>query len=138
MRYRDLLARVYKQEAKNLALHEGSRMGKLVLVNPDDARTKSAVNVSMFSLSKPFKYMHFSHRVKIVKLYQKKNKQLYLYIQQHRFGVASFVLVVFAYEVIVSPPLRSTLKTFTLGHHLGRALKSLCTVISHGRALLSC
>ena len=78
VRYRDFLARVYKQETRNLTLlkaqpsallHFEFLVCKRVLVNPDNARTKSAANVLIFSLSKPLKYMHFNYRVKIVKLY---------------------------------------------------------------------
>ena len=42
---------------------------KRELVNPENTRTKSAVNVLIFSLNKPLKYMHFNYRVIIVKLY---------------------------------------------------------------------
>ena len=94
--YRDLQARVYKQETRNLTLPEAQPSAvlnfeflvcKRVLVNRDNARPKSAANVLIFSLSKPLKYMHFNYRVKIVELYK---------------------------------------------------VKISCTVISHGRALLSC
>ena len=62
VRYRDLQARVYKQETRNLTLHEAQPSAvlnfeflvcKRVLVNPDNTRTKSAANVLIFSLSKP-------------------------------------------------------------------------------------
>ena len=52
MRYRDLQALVYKQETQKLTLHSVVPRAllnflflvcKLVLVNPDNARTKSAV-----------------------------------------------------------------------------------------------
>ena len=78
VRYRDLQARVYKQETRNLTLHEAQPsvvlnfeflVCKRVLVNPDNTRTKSAANVLIFSLSKPLKNMHFNCRVKVVKLY---------------------------------------------------------------------
>jgi hypothetical protein len=60
--YRDLQARVHEQETRNLTLHEAQPSAVLnfeflvrerVLVNPDSARTKSALNVLIFSLSKP-------------------------------------------------------------------------------------
>jgi hypothetical protein len=60
--YRDLQARVHEQERRNLILHEAQPSAVLnfeflvrerVLVNPDNARTKSALNVLIFSLSKP-------------------------------------------------------------------------------------
>ena len=60
--YRDLQARVDEQETRNLTLHEAQPSAVLnfeflvrerVLVNPDNARTKSALNVLIFSLSKP-------------------------------------------------------------------------------------
>ena len=59
--YRDLQARVHEQETRNLTLHEAQPSAvlnfeflvrELVLVNPDNARTKSAENVLMFNLSK--------------------------------------------------------------------------------------
>ena len=62
MHYRDLQARVHEQETRNLTLHEAQPSAVLnfeffvrerVLVNPDNARTKSALNVLIFSLSKP-------------------------------------------------------------------------------------
>ena len=62
MHYRDLQARVHEQETRNLTLHEAQPSAVLnfeflvrerVLVNPDSARTKSALNVLIFSLSKP-------------------------------------------------------------------------------------
>ena len=61
VRYRDLQARVYKQETRNLTLHEAQPSAvlncefivwKRVLVDPDNARTKSAANVLIFSLGK--------------------------------------------------------------------------------------
>ena len=64
VRYRDLQARVYKQEIRNLTVHEAQPseglnfkflVCKRVLVNPDNARKKSAANVLIFSLSKPLK-----------------------------------------------------------------------------------
>ena len=64
VRYRDLPARVYKQETRNLTLHEAQPSAvlifeflvcKRVLVDHDNARTKSAANVLIFSLSKPLK-----------------------------------------------------------------------------------
>ena len=60
--YRDLQARVHEQETRNLTLHEAQPSAVLnfeflvrerVLVNPDNARTKSALNILIFSLSKP-------------------------------------------------------------------------------------
>ena len=78
MRYRDLQARVYEQETRNLTLHEAQPSAvlnfeflvcKRVLVNADNSRARSAANVLIFSLSKPLKDMHFNCRVKIVKLY---------------------------------------------------------------------
>ena len=62
--YRDLQARVYKQETRNLTLHEAQPSAvlnfeflvcKRVLVDRDNARTKSAANVLIFSLSNPLK-----------------------------------------------------------------------------------
>ena len=59
--YRDLQARVHEQETRNLTLHEAQPSAvlnfeflvrELVLVNPDNARTKSAENVLIFNLSK--------------------------------------------------------------------------------------
>ena len=64
VRYRDLQARVYKQETRNLTLHEAQPstvlnfeflVCKPVLADPNNARTKSAANVLIFSLSKPLK-----------------------------------------------------------------------------------
>ena len=64
VRYWDLKARVYKQETRNLTLHEAQPSAvlnfeflvcKRVLINPDHARTKSAANVLIFSFSKPLK-----------------------------------------------------------------------------------
>ena len=70
VRYRDLQARVYKQETRNLTvLNFEFFVCKRVLVNPDNTRTKSAANVLICSLSKPLKNMHFNCRVKVVKLY---------------------------------------------------------------------
>ena len=78
MRYRDLQARVYEQETRNLTLDEAQPSAvlnfeflvcKRVLVNPDNSRTKSAANVLIFSLSNLLKDMDFNCRVKIVKLY---------------------------------------------------------------------
>ena len=78
MRYRDLQARVYKQETRNLTLHEAQPsevlnfeflVCKRVLVDHDNARTKSAADVLIFSLSKSLKEMHFSYRVKTVQLH---------------------------------------------------------------------
>ena len=60
--YRDLQARVHEQETRNLTLHEAQPSAVLnfeflvrerVLVNPDNARTKSALNILIFSLSEP-------------------------------------------------------------------------------------
>ena len=60
--YRDLQARVHEQETRNLTQHEAQPSAVLnfeflvrerVLVNPDNALTKSALNVLIFSLSKP-------------------------------------------------------------------------------------
>jgi hypothetical protein len=61
--YRDLQARAHEQETRNLTLHEAQPPSAVlnfeflvrerVLVNPDNARTKSALNVLIFSLSKP-------------------------------------------------------------------------------------
>ena len=60
--YRDLQARVHEQETRNLTLHEAQPSAVLnfeflvwerVLVNPNNARIKSALNVLIFSLSKP-------------------------------------------------------------------------------------
>ena len=77
VRYRDLQARVYKQKSRNLTLYEAQPRAvlnfeilvcKRVLINPDNAPTKSAANVLIFSLSKPLKQMHFNYPVKIVKL----------------------------------------------------------------------
>ena len=62
MHYRDLQAQVHEQETRNLTLHEAQPSAVLnfeflvrerVLVNPDNAQTKSALNVLIFSLSKP-------------------------------------------------------------------------------------
>ena len=62
--YRDLKARVYKQETRNLTQHEAQPSAvlnfeflvcKRVLINPDNTRTKSPANVLIFSLSKPLK-----------------------------------------------------------------------------------
>ena len=54
VRYREIQARVYKQETRNLiVLNFEFLVCKLVLINPDNARTKSAANVLIFSLSKP-------------------------------------------------------------------------------------
>ena len=59
--YRDLQARVHEQETRKLTLHEAQPSAvlnfeflvcELVLVNPDNARTKSAENVLIFNLSK--------------------------------------------------------------------------------------
>ena len=64
VRYPDLQARVYKQDTRNLTLHEAQPSSvlnfeflvcKRVLVNPNNARTKSAANVLIFSLSTPLK-----------------------------------------------------------------------------------
>ena len=64
VRYRDLQARVYKQETRNLTLQEAQPSAVLnfeflvcqrVLINLDNARTKSAANVLIFNLSKPLK-----------------------------------------------------------------------------------
>jgi hypothetical protein len=49
--YRDLQARVHEQETRNLTFEFLVR--ERVLVYPDNARTKSALNVLIFSLSKP-------------------------------------------------------------------------------------
>ena len=54
VRYRDLQARIYKQETRNLTrLKFECIVCQRVLMYPDNARTKSAVNVLIFSLSKP-------------------------------------------------------------------------------------
>ena len=62
--YRDLQARVCQRETRNLTPHEVQPSAvlnfeflvcKRVLVNPDNAGTKSAANVLIFSLSKPLK-----------------------------------------------------------------------------------
>ena len=59
VRYRDLQPQVYKQETRNLTLHEAQPSAvsnfeflvcERVLVNPDNARTKGAANVLIFSL----------------------------------------------------------------------------------------
>ena len=59
--YWDLQARVNEQETRNLTLHEAQPSAVLnfeflvrerVLVNPDNARTKSAENLLIFNLSK--------------------------------------------------------------------------------------
>ena len=67
--YRDLQARVHEQDTRNLTLHEAQPSAVLnfeflvrerVLVNLDNARTKSAENVLIFNLSKRFKkHVHF-------------------------------------------------------------------------------
>ena len=57
VRYQDLQALVYKQETRNLTLHARGAakflVCKRVLVNLDNARTKSAANVLIFSLGEP-------------------------------------------------------------------------------------
>ena len=59
--YRDFQARAHEQETRNLRLHEAHSSAMLnfeflvrerVLVNPDNARTKSAQHVLIFNSSK--------------------------------------------------------------------------------------
>ena len=66
--YWDLQALVHEQETRNLTLHDTQPSAVLnfeflvrerVLVNPDNARTKSAENVLIFNLSKRLKHVHF-------------------------------------------------------------------------------
>ena len=143
VRYRDLQARNYEKETRNLTLHEAQPSAvlnfeflvcKRVLVNPDNSPTKSAANVLIFSLSKPLKYMHFNCCVKIVKLYQKEDKTIF----KNTACCCSFVLVSVASEIIVSISSKVKIIIFYTRPPFYRTIKISCTVISHGRALLLC
>ena len=76
MFYRDSKAHVCKQETRILTLHEAQLS---VNSRTNDARTKSAVNVSKFSLSKPSRYMHFLKSLNYICLIKKNENCTFLY-----------------------------------------------------------
>ena len=78
--------------------------------------------------------MHFNCRVKSLNFTKRKTK---LYTRTPH-AVTLFVLVGFAPEIIVSISSKVKIINFYIRSPFCRAIKISCTVISYGRALLSC